>query len=131
MLVCPVLVRWCSLGRRGAALGAVARLTPVHRACGGGRDPRRKSDGSPAEYHTKFRCLENAKTRRVVTVGNKTQSSGQSGVVAGRWLSDCSPRGGQSKRGSSVGLPALAQLECGRDRRGPRRRWPATCVAQR
>ncbi|WP_151099540.1 MULTISPECIES: hypothetical protein [unclassified Haloarcula] len=29
MLVCPVLVRFRSLGRRGAALGAIARLTPV------------------------------------------------------------------------------------------------------
>ncbi|MFY4815300.1 hypothetical protein ACOJIV_21765 [Haloarcula sp. AONF1] len=30
MLVCRVLVHSRSLGRRGAALGAVARLTPVH-----------------------------------------------------------------------------------------------------
>ncbi|KAA9396544.1 hypothetical protein Har1130_18000 [Haloarcula sp. CBA1130] len=29
LVVCRVLVRWRSLGRRGAALGAVARLTPV------------------------------------------------------------------------------------------------------
>ena len=44
LVVCPVLVRSRSLGRRGAALGAVARLTPVHRACSGGRDPRWESD---------------------------------------------------------------------------------------
>ncbi|MGB9950922.1 hypothetical protein ACOZ4F_00760 (plasmid) [Haloarcula marismortui] len=29
MLVCPVLVRWCSLGRRDAPLGAIARLAAV------------------------------------------------------------------------------------------------------
>jgi hypothetical protein len=101
------------------------------RACSSGRDPRRESDSPPAECHTKLRYLESAKTRRVVLVGNWIQSSGQSGVVAGQWLPGCAPRRGGSERGSSVGLPALAQLECGRDRRGPRRRWPATCVAQR
>jgi hypothetical protein len=39
LVICRVLVRSGSLGRRGAALGALARLTPVHRACSGGRDP--------------------------------------------------------------------------------------------
>jgi len=39
MLVCRVLVHSRSLGRRDAALGAIARLAAVHRACSGGRDP--------------------------------------------------------------------------------------------
>jgi len=66
MLVCPVLVRWCSLGRRGAALGAVARLTPVQSCL---RWRARSPPGigqSPAECHTKLRYWKDAKTRRVV-----------------------------------------------------------------
>ena len=46
MLVCRVLVLLRSLGRRGAAFDAVARLALVHRACGGGRDPRQELSGS-------------------------------------------------------------------------------------
>ncbi len=84
MLVCRVLVRSCSLGRRGAALGAVARLTPVH-SCLQWRARSPPGIGQfPAEWHTNLRLHYDAKTRHIVPVGFQTQSSGHDGVLADR-----------------------------------------------
>ena len=83
-----------------------------NRACSSGRDPRRESDSPPAECRTKLRYLESAKTRRVVLVGIRIQSSGQSGVVAGQWLPGCAPRG-----------PKRARVERGSASAGSTRVW--------
>ena len=103
------------------------------RACSSGRDPRRKSDSSPAECRTKLRYLESAKTRRVVTVENRIQSSGHDGVVAGQWLPGCAPRGAEASEGrawvcqlwlsSSVVVIGVA-----RDVGGRRRAWHSVVV---
>jgi len=99
------------------------------RACSGGRDPRRESDSPRLNATLNYDITKMRKQGALYLLGfgykapDKVVWSPASGCRVVR-------HEGRSERGSSVGLPALAQLECGRDRRGPGRRWPTTCLGQ-